>query len=104
MDELGFDHGTARGQVRAQEQMEGYFTCYYYGMKRIADLEAKSGADSQGRLPSSSVSCGNVSMENVDGHLKLDAKQREGYLNDLPSLLMDPAEAARWAKMRAEER
>lgn len=103
MDELGFDHGTARGQVRAQEQMEGYFTCYYYGMKRIADLEVKSGMDSKA-FTEQLFSCGNVSMENLEGYLKLDAKQRASYLNDFPSLLMDPAEAARWAKMRAEQR
>ncbi len=103
MDELGFDHGTARGQVRAQEQMEGYFTCYYYGMKRIADLEAKSGMDAKA-FTEQLFSCGNVSMENLEGYLKLDAKQRASYLNDFPSLLMDPAEAARWAKMRAEQR
>lgn len=33
--ELGFDAKTARGQVLAQEDMFGYFTCYCYGLKKI---------------------------------------------------------------------
>ena len=33
--ELGFERGTARGQVQAQQNSPGYFTCYYYGMKKI---------------------------------------------------------------------
>ena len=99
MDELDFDHATARGQVRAQEQMEGYFTCYYYGMKRIADFEAKYGAGAKA-FTEELFSCGNVSMENLEGFLRLDAAQRSSYRNDFPSLLMDPAETARWAEAR----
>ena len=93
MDELGFDHAIARGQVRAQEQMEGYFTCYYYGMKRIADFEAKYGADSRS-FTEELFSSGNVSMENLEGFLRLDEAQRRSYRNDFPSLLMDPADVS----------
>ena len=99
MDELGFDHAIARGQVRAQEQMEGYFTCYYYGMKRIADFEAKYGADSRS-FTEELFSSGNVSMENLEGFLRLDEAQRRSYRNDFPSLLMDPADVSRWTKAR----
>jgi len=41
MQELGFDRTSARGQVLYQELNPGYMTCYYYGMKKIGDLQAK---------------------------------------------------------------
>lgn len=41
MQELGFDRESARGQVRYQERNPGYMTCYYYGMKKIQDLQER---------------------------------------------------------------
>ena len=41
VDGLGFDWNTARGQVLYQERNPGYMTCYYYGMKRLRELEAQ---------------------------------------------------------------
>lgn len=39
VDGLGFDRDTARDQVKAQEGQQGYFTTYYYGMKKLCDWE-----------------------------------------------------------------
>lgn len=97
MDELDFDHGTARGQVRAQETMEGYFTCYYYGMKKISDFERQSGLDSKA-FTELLFSSGNVSMENLRGFLRLDERQRASYLSDFGSLLMPPEDVARYRR------
>ncbi len=97
MDELDFDHATARGQVLAQEQMEGYFTCYYYGMKKIADFERKYGADSKS-FTETLFSCGNMSMENLERFLQLDGAQRASYESDFCSLLMDPQDVIRYRK------
>jgi len=99
MDELDFDHGTARGQVRAQETMEGYFTCYYYGMKTISDYEKKYGRDSKS-FTELLFSSGNVSMENLEGFLQLDDVQKKSYLTDFCSLLMDPQDVIRYRRDR----
>lgn len=97
MDELGFDHATARGQVRAQEQMEGYFTCYYYGLKKITGFERDSGLDSRA-FTELLFSCGNVSMETLSGLIRLDAAQRESYLSDFASKLMDERDIAAYGR------
>lgn len=85
--ELGFDYTTARGQVKAQERMEGYFTCYYYGMKRIADLEAIYGSGPRA-FTETLFSCGNISMESLECFLRLDDAQKRSYRQDFRSLLM----------------
>ena len=97
MDELDFDHATARGQVLAQEQMEGYFTCYYYGMKKIADFEKMSGMDAKA-FTEPLFSCGNMSMENLHAYLQLDDAQRASWQNDFCSLLMDPQDVIRYRR------
>ena len=86
MDELDFDHGTARGQVLAQENMEGYFTCYYYGLKKITDFEKRyaGGAEPFTELL---FSCGNISIGNLEAFLKLDEAQKQAYYRDYESLL-----------------
>ena len=95
MDELDFDHGTARGQVLAQEQMEGYFNCYYYGMKKISDFEQKYG---KGVKPFTETlfSIGDTSMENLEAYLKMDEAQQKSYRTDFCSLLMDPQDVIRY--------
>ncbi|MDR1439935.1 MAG: DUF885 family protein [Clostridiales bacterium] len=86
-DELGFDAETARGQVLAHEQMEGYFTCYCYGARRIAELEGRSGAGAR-EFTETLFSCGNMSMENFAAYLALDGAQRASFRADFRSLLM----------------
>lgn len=95
MDELDFDHRTARGQVLAQEQMEGYFNCYYYGMKKISDYEQKYGKDAKS-FTETLFACGNMSMENLEGYLKLDEAQQKSWRTDFCSLLMDPQDVIRY--------
>ena len=95
MDELDFDHRTARGQVLAQEQMEGYFNCYYYGMKKISDYEQRYGSDVKS-FTETLFSCGNMSMENLEGYLKLDAAGQKSWRTDFCSLLMDPQDVIRY--------
>ena len=97
MDELGFDHGTARGQVKAQESMEGYFTCYYYGMKKLADFEARYGQDAKS-FTELLFSCGNIRIENVEAFLRLDDAQRRSYRQDFCSKLMDPQDVIRYRR------
>lgn len=95
MDELDFDHKTARGQVLAQEQMEGYFTCYYYGLKKLTDFEQKYSPDSKA-FTELLFSCGNMSMENLERFLQLDDRQKRSYCRDFCSLLMDPQDVIRY--------
>lgn len=86
--ELGFDEKTARGQVRAQENMPGYFTAYYYGMKTICDWEQEFGyeRDDYTRLL---FSLSNVSLETFRKVLELTPEQREDFFHGFRSLYMD---------------
>lgn len=85
--ELGFDEKTARGQVRAQENMPGYFTAYYYGMKTICDWEKEFGyeKDEYTRLL---FSLSNVSLETFRNVLELSREEREDFFHGFCSLYM----------------
>jgi len=86
MDELGFDRTTARGQVKAQEGQQGYFTSYYYGLKKLCDWEKKYGIDEK-TYTELLFSAGRISLGNFEKFLKLSKEDRERYLNDFPSML-----------------
>lgn len=85
--ELGFDEKTARGQVRAQENMPGYFTAYYYGMKTICDWEKEFGyeKDDYTRLL---FSLSNVSLETFRKVLELSKEERKDFFCGFKSLYM----------------
>ncbi len=85
MDELGFDRWTARGQVKAQELMVGYFNCYYYGMKRLEELEAKYGYDKK-TFTEYLFSIPHVSLETFERFLELYPEDKRRLLNDFPSV------------------
>lgn len=85
-EELGFDRVTARGQVRAQQNMPGYFTCYYYGMKKILELEEKYGFDKK-EYTELLFSAGYISMDRFEELVKLSPEDRERYFHDFSSLL-----------------
>jgi len=85
MDELGFDYQTARGQVKAQESMEGYFTCYYYGMKKLCDWEKQYGFDEK-TYTELLFSAGNVSLENFERFLKLSEEDKKRYCREFCGL------------------
>ncbi len=86
MEELGFDRTSARGQVLSQEITPGYFTCYYYGLKKIEEWEKQYGfeRDAYTRLL---FAAGNISLANFERILKMEPAERESYLKDFGSLL-----------------
>ena len=86
MDELGFDRATARSQVKAQEGQQGYFTTYYYGMKKLCDWEKKYNYDEK-TYTELLFSAGRISLENFEKFLKLSDEGKHSYLHDFSSML-----------------
>lgn len=88
MDELGFDRQTALGQVKSQEMQNriGYFTCYYYGMKKLADMEQRYGYD-QKTFTEYLFSVLNVSLTNFEAFLRLSEEDKQRFLTGFPSLM-----------------
>ncbi len=86
VSELGFDRKAAQGQVKAQELMVGYFTAYYYGLKRVLDLESQYSCDAKA-FTSLLFSVGRVSLNTLEEFLKLSGPDKERFLTGLPSLL-----------------
>ncbi len=88
MAELGFDRHTALGQVKSQETQNriGYFTCYYYGMKKLADMEANYGIDKH-TFTEYLFSVLNVSLTNFEAFLQLGEADKQRFLTGFPSLL-----------------
>ena len=85
-EELGFDRKTARAQVQAHENMKGYFTSYYYGMKKICEWERLYGYDKR-EYTELLFSAGRVSLDTFEGILKLSKEDRHSYLHDFGSLI-----------------
>jgi len=75
--ELGFDRQTARFQVQAHENDEGYFTSYYYGMKKLCEWEKLYGYDKMS-YTKLLFSVGGVSLENFK--LYLDMTEDEKFM------------------------
>lgn len=86
MDELDFDRKIARGQVKQQENMQGYFNCYYYGMKKLSDWEKAYGYDKK-QFTELLFSPGRISLNSFEKMLKLYDEDRKSLLNDFGSLL-----------------
>jgi hypothetical protein len=86
MDELDFDHDTARGQVKAQEDMLGYFTCYYYGYKMIAQWEREYNFTPK-EYTELLFSAGRMSLENFKRFLDLTPEERHSLTHDFASLI-----------------
>lgn len=84
--ELGFDQVTARAQVRAHQNMPGYFTCYYYGMKKLCAWE-EAGAWRKWDYTELLFSAGYVSIDTFGALLRLTEEERERYFHRFPSLL-----------------
>lgn len=84
--ELGFDRKTARGQVSAQENMLGYFNCYYYGVKRIEDLGEQFGFGTE-EYTRYLFDAGRVSLSLLERFLALSPEDKTRYTNDFASLL-----------------
>lgn len=86
-EELGFDYITARGQVLAHQNMTGYFTCYYYGMKKIEDWDKKLGL-SKKDFTELLFSAGFISMESFEMYARLTPEERKRYYTEFKSLRM----------------
>ena len=84
--EMGFDRKTARAQVQAHENMCGYFTSYYYGMKKICDWE-KSYFWDRVKYTELLFSVGRVSLDTFEKILKLSPRKRHSLLHDYASLI-----------------
>ena len=85
-EELGFDRGTARAQVRAHQNMPGYFTCYYYGMKKLCSWEESYGF-TKWDYTELLFSAGYIGIETFGELLRLTPEERERYFHAFPSLL-----------------
>ena len=84
--ELGFDFETARKQVRSHEHSPGYFTCYYYGMKKLAQWEEENGF-SKKDFTELLFSAGHISIDRFGELVRLSPEERERYFHDFKSLL-----------------
>ena len=91
MDELGFARHVARGQVQSQINTPGYFTCYYYGMKKLCDWEAEFGYNKKD-YTELLFSIGNMSMENVRRYLELSEEDKKRFREDFSSLVAEQKE------------
>jgi hypothetical protein len=86
VDELGFDWNTARGQVLYQERNPGYMTCYYYGMKRLRELEAQYMPDEK-EFTRTLFSVGRMSLTSFEKFLKLGPEDRVRFQTGFASML-----------------
>ncbi len=86
VDELGFDWATARGQVLYQERNPGYMTAYYYGMKRLEDLQARYMPDDK-EFTRTLFSVGRLSLKSFEKFLELQPSQRLEFQTEYSSLL-----------------
>ena len=85
-DELGFDFATARKQVRSHQYSPGYFTCYYYGMKKLEEWEREYGF-SKKDFTELLFSAGYISIDCFGEYVSLTPAERERYAHDFKSLL-----------------
>lgn len=72
---LQFDRNSAQGQVYSQQLHPGYFTVYYYGLKKMLDLEAELGWPAP-EFTEAVFSVGKVSMNTVRRLLHLPEEER----------------------------
>lgn len=86
MDELSFDRSTARGQVKAQELMVGYFNCYYYGLKKLLDLEKQYGYNEK-EFTELLFSVGRISLASFEAFLQLPKEDQELFLKGFESAM-----------------
>lgn len=84
--ELGFDRVTARGQVRAHQNSPGYFTCYYYGMKKICEWEKEYGF-SKKEFTELLFAAGYISIERFEELVKMEEDERQRYYHEFSSLM-----------------
>ena len=72
--------------MQAQQNSPGYFTCYYYGMKKICGWEKEYGF-SKKDFTELLFSAGYISMERFGELVRLTPEERERYFHEFSSLL-----------------
>ena len=85
VDELGVDPVSARGQVRSQESMHAFYTSYYYGVKKLEQLEKQSGLSSI-EFTRRLFDVGDLSLGCFKQYLELNQEERSRYLTDYSSI------------------
>jgi len=85
IQELGFDRNSARIQVQAHENSNGYFTTYYYGYKKAAEWEKYYGFDKK-EYTELLFSVGRVSLATFERFLKLSVEDRFSLTHEFASL------------------
>ena len=83
--ELGFDDVTARAQVQSHENTPGYFTCYYYGMKKLTSWEKEYGW-SKKDFTELLFSVGYICIDRVEEILRLTPEERTRLFTEFGSL------------------
>ena len=86
--ELGLDFVTARTQVQAHLNSPGYFTCYYYGLKKISSIEEELGF-SKKDFTEILFSSGYVSMETFEKIARMTEEERNRFFTGFPSVLRE---------------
>ncbi len=86
MEELAFDRKSARGQVLAQELQPGYFTTYYYGLKKLTELQAKFRYDDKS-YTEMLFAPARISLKSFEAFLGLSEADKKRFLTQFPSLL-----------------
>ncbi|WP_346662636.1 DUF885 family protein [uncultured Merdimonas sp.] len=84
-EELGFEQGTARRQVEGHLNGPGYFTCYYYGMKKICQWEKEYGYTKKD-FTELLFSAGYLSIECFHELAALTKEEQERYFHEFSSL------------------
>lgn len=87
MQELGFDRVSARGQVRYQERNPGYMTCYYYGMKKIQELQERFGYGDR-EFTEILFSVGRLSLASLEKFLELSDDNKARFQTEFAALGM----------------
>ena len=85
-NEMGFDKKTARNQVQAHVHMPGYFTGYYYGLKKISDLEKELNCEAKA-FTELLFSVGRVNIATFEKIAKLSPHDKHSFLHDFASKL-----------------
>lgn len=85
-EELGFDFSTARKQVQSHQNTPGYFTCYYYGLKKLEGWEKEFGF-SKKDFTELLFSAGYISIERFGELVRLAPEERERYFHEFKTLM-----------------
>ena len=85
-DELGFDWITARKQVQAHQSSPGYFTCYYYGLKKLTEWEEEYNFSTK-EYTELLFSPGYIGIDRFGEFLALTDEERTRYMTEFASLL-----------------